>query len=357
MDVIEITDNYNANSIAYSPNIFDSNEEALSFNKEENVITFSDNYLIGENKEILEPNFYSIFKDTSSQTSILGQRLEGEGIINENSEITNEKEDLRVENFEFHWENNINKKIAERNSDNNCNSKKISIEIKEEKQEKEKEKGKNIIFKNEKYEQKTLGRKRNKDKKNGKNGMHTKNNDDNIIRKIKVFVSKSIYNYIKKMQKDLLKLDPELNENLKRDYNLELFQKTLKDIYKEENISAKYTKRKNTKTNEELINKIFKENKNLEAIKILNLTYLEVFKIFRRNLTSNKEISDELKEKIKGTNILNTKYFEDAEIFFETLRERGNKEEDFDLESYIEDVKRLILQFENWFSTKIGRER
>ena len=67
---------------------------------------------------------------------------------------------------------------------------------------------------------------------------------------------------------------------------MNLFKKKFKDIYKETEISEKY-KLKDEKTNEKLIKRIYEEEKESEAIKILNLTYKEAFEIFRRNLKKN----------------------------------------------------------------------
>ena len=90
----------------------------------------------------------------------------------------------------------------------------------------------------------------------------------------------------------------------------------------------------------------------------MNLTYIEAFEIFRRKLNPNKKISPELEKKIEGTNILDSKYFEDAEIFINKLRKQGlyNMEKEEDIEAYINGVKNLIVGFEKWFSDKIGRQ-
>ena len=126
------------------------------------------------------------------------------------------------------------------------------------------------------------------------------------MRKINAFFGKSLYRYLKNSfieETDLLKLEIDINKSLKRDFNLNLFNRTLKDIYMNTNISFKY-KLKNVETNEELINKIYKEKKEIEVMKILNLTYEEAFEIFRQKLTA-KPLSPQLKSKIQGINILN----------------------------------------------------
>ena len=204
-----------------------------------------------------------------------------------------------------------------------------------------------------------LGRKTDEDKINGKKGTHTKDDEDNIMRKIKSFFGKSLYKYISStIEEELLKLDININKSLKKDFNLNLFKKSLKDIYSETNISEKY-KLKKVSTNENLIKRIYEEKREIEAITILNLTYEEAFEIFRRNLKPNHEISDTLKRKVQKTHILNPQHFQDANVFIEKeIKTRIKKKEKHeDIEKYINDIKRLILGFANWFDNKIGRER
>ena len=180
------------------------------------------------------------------------------------------------------------------------------------------------------------------------------------MRKIKSFFGKSLYKYLKNSfieETDLLKLEIDINKNLKRDFNLHLFQRTLKDIYSKSNISFKY-KLKNVETNEELINRIYKEEKEKEVMKILELTYGEAFEIFRQKLTL-KPLSEKIKAKIQGINILNKERFSNVEIFLKKIREEGKRkgESKKDIEEYIEDIKNLVIVFEDWFQNKIGRDR
>ena len=247
-------------------------------------------------------------------------------------------------------------------NENNFQEEQKTIELNEEDEEnKFVEKNESIKMKQKENKKlnfickkKNCGRKTNKDKIKGKKGSHTKESEDNIMRKIKSFFQKRIHKYLSKITKeDLLKLDSNVKSRLKKEFNLNLFNKTLKDIYIETNISPKY-KLKKVKTNEKLINRIYKEEKEIEAIKILNLTYEEAFEIFRRNLKPKEELSDELKRKIAGTNILNPKFFEDASVLIENEKEEGKTQDNM---KYIDNFRRLILEFKNWFENKIGRNR
>ena len=96
-----------------------------------------------------------------------------------------------------------------------------------------------------------------------------------------------------------------------------------------------------------------KDKREAELIKILDLTYLEAFNIFRRTINSK------LNKKIEGTNIKDKEKFKDLDEFVKNIRIREKKkgEKDEVIEEYIDDVKRLVYNFENWFDNKIGRER
>lgn len=211
---------------------------------------------------------------------------------------------------------------------------------------------------NSKNNSRKCGRKTKIEKINGNKGKHTKRNEDNIICKIKSYFGKHLHLFIKKSfikETDLLKLEVDINKNLKKDYNLKLFNRTLKNIYMESKISQHYSIKK-VETNEALIEKISNENKEIEVIKILNLTYIEAFQIFRRNLIP---ITEELKRQIEGTNILNKELFNNVEKFLENIRlQENNKEEnEEEFEQYINDIKNLIIGLEEWFNAKTGRDR
>ena len=70
-----------------------------------------------------------------------------------------------------------------------------------------------------------------------------------------------------------------------------------------------------------------------------------------------KDISPELKNKIKGTDFLDTNRFKDFDCLIEKIREEEKKNSNGDIEEYINDLKRLCIHFERWFGQKIGRTR
>jgi hypothetical protein len=205
------------------------------------------------------------------------------------------------------------------------------------------------------------GRKSDKEKKKGKTGSHTKESNDNKIRKIKAYFGKNLYIFINERLRrlgrgELLKLDVNIRRSLKKELNENLFKTTLKDIYLNTPISSKY-KLKDNRINKSIITEIYKTseiNKETEVIKkILDLTYIEAFNIFRRDL----RISVELKNKLEGTNML--KGFPKTLDFLKKIDEEESKkgEERKKIEEYKGDIQYLIKIFENWFDKKMSRDR
>ena len=181
------------------------------------------------------------------------------------------------------------------------------------------------------------GRKKKGEKDKGK---HTKHCEDNMIRKIKSNFSIYSHNLINHSLKNknikFFKLDSEINKNLKKDYNISLMNTQFKDLYKNSSISRKYRKQKihNFEINKKLIIKLYNDetNKEIDAIKLLNLTYIEFFKKFRE---------------------------EYLEEFLRIIRNEENKnnESEENIRKYVDSIKNLCFNFENWFIEKKGRNR
>jgi len=173
-----------------------------------------------------------------------------------------------------------------------------------------------------KTDEKKLGRKR---KGTNKKGSHTKNDVDNVIKKIKrVFFDKSpeyvakVVNYAKsdKKQKFILgKLSYEYIDKLKKENELALFQMKLKDLLSL-NISSKCSLSKDKEFNKKNINRILEEEKdNKVIIDLLNMNFdkwIDVFTLktsienvpefdgFEKTLKDISEIKDEDSEKKDG---------------------------------------------------------
>ena len=222
------------------------------------------------------------------------------------------------------------------------------------------ERGENKIkFEKEKdLLRKKAGRKKKEEKFKGN---HNKYSEDNIIRKIKTKFAFFICNLLNECLLDknykFLRLDSNINECLKKDYNLLLFNTKIKDLFLNSKISRKYRRQIFDKNkNIFLINKIFEEGKETQVISILNLTYIELFNIFRKSIVN---ISDELKMKIKDIYILDKPEFNDINKVFNEIYEKelNNNELIEDINEYINKFKLLCIGYEKWFLSKNGRNR
>ena len=169
-------------------------------------------------------------------------------------------------------------------------------------------------------------------------GNHNKYSEDNIIRKIKTNFFKFINEYLNKKLKNknyqFLKLDSTINENLKKDYNEKLMETKIKDLYYNASISSKYRtkKKKYSDANRNLIEEIFNKMEENDVISILDLSYLDLFEEFRNNY---------------------------LEKFLEHIRDEEVKKNELenDINAYLENIRNLCLNYEEWFKNKKGRDR
>ena len=130
-----------------------------------------------------------------------------------------------------------------------------------------------------------------KPKNSLKKGKHTKYFEDNIMRKIKAYYLKYAHNLINKNIKNkylkLFKLDSEISENLKKDFNITLMNTTFRGLYEDYPLSSKYRRKAKdiSDLNKHIIKRIYSEyrEKEIDAINILNKTYKELFNHFIRN--------------------------------------------------------------------------
>ena len=205
-----------------------------------------------------------------------------------------------------------------------------------------------------------LGRKRKGEKEKG---IHDKNSEDNKMRKIKAIFLNECNNLLNSSLKDknlkFINLNGKINSDLKKERNIKLLNSTIKDFYEKSLISGRYRSKKINLSNNNriLIKKIFEENEETETIKILNLTFRELLHILIRNIST---ISPQLKEKIKDISILNTNEYKNITYnFFETIRKKelNNYENEEDIKDYINKLGDLFIKYENWFSSKKGKNR
>ena len=158
------------------------------------------------------------------------------------------------------------------------------------------------IFKLEKMIKKLNDKKCGRKKKEElKNGAHNKNCEDNIINKIKTHFFSYLYEIINENVENkkykIKKIPTKVISNLNVIDNEEMWNNTISDILKSNKISTKYSTYDEWE-NKNIVEKIEKNKKEMKVKKILNLKFKELFGIFRRKLNNNKEIENELIEKI-----------------------------------------------------------
>ena len=134
--------------------------------------------------------------------------------------------------------------------------------------------------------------------------------------------------------------------------NERLFDMKIKDILCEQPISTKYSTFDRFE-NKKIIDKIYKEKKEINVIKILELTFEELFIIYRRKLNGPEDMEEleEIKAKIKGLDLLeeNENKYKDIGYLITKL-EKDHEEE------YIQEVKTSCLGYINWFNKKFERK-
>ena len=196
----------------------------------------------------------------------------------------------------------------------------------------------NIILEESKNENKNNGKKLGRKRKNEeREAFHTKDRDDNKMRKVKTYIMNFILDYLNKSivynRKQFLKINKNVNQCLRKDFNMSLMQMTIKDIFVQNKINETYNDfKKERNLNQDLIKEIFEKNQDIETIKILNMKYIDLVIIYRTEFL-NQFISDLTKKEIRA---------------------EGKKEK---VESYVEQLKYLLLNYEDWFEQKKGKDK
>ena len=198
----------------------------------------------------------------------------------------------------------------------------------------------------------------NKDISNNKNKKHNRYCADNVINKLKGYLfNRFVIDIVRKnsIKKDIiLKKLPNKTfiADLNKKKNEQLFKMKMADILRREKISSKYSKY-DQYYNRKIIDKIYEEKKERSVIKILELTFEELFIIFRRKLNNSKDRKklEEIKNKIKGLDLLENDDYQDIQYFIEEDFIKRYPEPD----KYIDKVKSLCLDYQKWFNDKKGR--
>ena len=193
-------------------------------------------------------------------------------------------------------------------------------------------------------------------------GEHTKNCDDNMISKIKTCIINAIlvllnnsfiyidFNNTSSIDRKFVKIVPNIYTISRKDKNIELLGLTIKDLLNNDISSKNSAIRKDH--NKELIKKIYNEQKETDIINILNLTFGEFLNFFRG------KVSDELNKKLSIIKNIKGKFM-NMTNFLEKIKkqemQKGGKEED--VNEYIQKLRKLCLNYENWFEQKKSRNK
>ena len=209
-------------------------------------------------------------------------------------------------------------------------------------------------------ENKKCGRKRKKE--NNNKGVHSKYGEDNMITKIKIFIINAIlvllnnsfiylnFNTASSQNRKFIKIEPAVYVPNKREINLRMLKFTIKDLLYN-NISDKNF-RLDKGHNKKLIDEIYSQQKEIDIIKILNLTFEEFLNFFRCTISNELDGKLSLITNVRGK-------FMNMWSFLDKTKEQEIKkgEANEDIDSYIEKLKYLCLNYENWFINKKGRKR
>jgi len=292
-------------------------------------------YFSQENKNFSYPDFYPIEQEENNKiaNTSLNESIKLENIICDENNLKCHLIDPYLPLNPSEVQNIITGK-TEPSSKGFLNKKRIlkkkdkeiidHISIKEEKDEKI-EKGMDTND----FINKKKGR-RLKDQLYDTEADHDKYKEDNIIRKIKT----TIFRYILDHLNDSLEnknyrfypLAKDLNENLKKDFNMQLLNRTIHDIYDNSELNKRF---KNPEySNKDLLKKIFEEKIEIRTINILNMKY--------------SDILNHIREK-------------DLENFLEAIKEREKKKQEKNIDLYMVSVNRMLMEYENWFDVKNGR--
>ena len=189
----------------------------------------------------------------------------------------------------------------------------------------DKENSEDKIYKNN-ANIKKMGR-RLKDKKYENEANHNKNSDDNIIIKLKTAIFKYILNLLNQSLEftkyKFYPLNVKLSTCLKKEFNMELLERTIYDIYNTEDLNKIYIN--DNDSNKNLIKKIFEENIEKKTIDILKMKY--------------KDVLNHIREK-------------DLENFLKKIENKNREKTD---DSFMDNVRHLLLTYEDWFRIKNGR--
>ena len=181
-------------------------------------------------------------------------------------------------------------------------------------------------------EKKVLGRKTKGDTEARK---HDKFRQDNEMRKVKSNFVNFLPDYVNSSlpleHPKFLKISKDVNEELSIDYNKKLMGLSLREIFSQNPINGRYSKKNYSKSyNADLVEEIYRKNEESGAIEKLNQTYIQVLDNYRKN---------------------NLKQFKDSILD----KEIKNGEDRKKAIQYTDELAELLLGYEKYFDNRTPR--
>ncbi len=371
--------NIQKNYLTEKMNIFETIEESsshddLNFTKTrlnlENLLpepVNNDYYnFIRQDFNDVEAKCFQGFGQISYQSADRDDQEGNENFDSEKNKISNESsKDYKKENISFDINLNNNYKNKEKEEKNYLvDNKEKEIIFKLEKIPKS-EKTNDNLSKKIRNKKNNCGRKKKSDNNKRK---HNKSCGDNIIIKIKGYFFTFIRDITKNnfINKTLYfrKLPYKFISKLSKKFNVRLMNMQMKDILSEIPITSK-NKKSHKFENKFIVEKLYKEEKEKKVIQILDLTFRELFIIFRRklNLIKDKIDLEIISKKIEDLDLLKDNNYKDINYLIDQIRNKSkNMDEDSDTEiteddyeKYIKELRYFCCIYEKYFKKKIAR--
>ena len=314
----------------------------------------------------VEAKCFQGFGQISYQSADRDDQEENENFDSEKNKISNESsKDYKKENISFDINLNNNYKNKEKEEKNYLvDNKEKEIIFKLEKIPKS-EKTNDNLSKKIRNKKNNCGRKKKSDNNKRK---HNKSCGDNIIIKIKGYFFTFIRDITKNnfINKTLYfrKLPYKFISKLSKKFNVRLMDMKMKDILSEIPITTK-NKKSHKFENKFIVEKLYKEEKEKKVIQILDLTFRELFIIFRRklNYVGDKAELEIISKKIEDLDLLKDNNYKDINYLIDQIRNKNkNMDEDSDTEiteddyeKYIKELRYFCCIYEKWFKKKIAR--
>ena len=314
----------------------------------------------------VEAKCFQGFGQISYQSADRDDQEGNENFDSEKNKISNESsKDYKKENISFDINLNNNYKNKEKEEKNYLvDNKEKEIIFKLEKIPKS-EKTNDNLSKKIRNKKNNCGRKKKSDNNKRK---HNKSCGDNIIIKIKGYFFTFIRDITKNnfINKTLYfrKLPYKFISKLSKKFNVRLMNMQMKDILSEIPITTK-NKKSHKFENKFIVEKLYKEEKEKKVIQILDLTFRELFIIFRRklNLIKDKIDLEIISKKIEDLDLLKNNNYKDINYLIDQIRNKSkNMDEDSDTEiteddyeKYIKELRYFCCIYEKWFKKKIAR--